>query len=273
MSSVSAAATFRFTREHFNRLRRLAAEHAGFCVSDDKQQMYYARLAKQLRLLGLSCFEQYVELVERDASARSQFINSITTNVTAFEREKHHFQLLKKQCEDASGQYFRVWSAGCSTGQEAYNIAIALLPICVPKGMQLCILASDIDSDALSVAKRGVFAAEQIRVFSESVRCQNFLRGTEHNQYRVKVKPHLQQCVEFKKINLSHDWQLAHRFDAIFCRNVMIYLSHSVREALTKRFHQQLKKDGRLYLGHSESLNQVSDQFVNLGSTVYQPLG
>ncbi len=261
---------FVFTAKHFNVLRKLAQEFAGFYVSDDKMEMYYARLAKQLRKHHLNSFDEYINLLKHQPSLFTDFIHSITTNVTAFARESHHFPMLKEVCLQAQQPVFRVWSAGCSSGQEAYNIAVELWDICQRKGMALQVLASDIDMNVLAHAEKGIYAADDVAQINKDLVKRFFYKGTAHHNNKCKIKPFIRQAVTFERINLAKPLHIEHAVDAIFCRNVMIYFDLKTRQELLAKFHRVLNHRGHLFVGHSESLKHVSERFVNLGNTVYR---
>lgn len=261
---------FPFTLKHFEELQVLSREHAGIHVTEDKMEMYYARLAKQIRAKGFTTFDQYIELIKKDEQAFLDYINSITTNVTSFGREGHHFEMLQKMVQASNKKVFRIWSAACSTGQEPYTIATALYDICQRKRMRLMITASDIDSNVLATAKAGIYDAKMLDQFGDKGIKRHFQRGTNGNEGKCRVKSHLKQLIEFRKINLIESWPFQDKFDVIFCRNVMIYFDNEIKRKIVGKFAQNLNPKGVLLIGHSESLNKVSDAFDNIGRTAYQ---
>lgn len=269
---ITAQREFKFTQRHFNKLRELASDYAGLHISDDKMEMYYARIAKILRAKGIEGFDQYIKLIGNDRKAFLEFVNSITTNVTSFARENHHFAILRENCLQSNSPVFRVWSAGCSTGQEPYNIAMELWDICQRKGVTLEVIASDIDYNVLRHAKQGKYALDDVDVMSREVVRRFFFRGTGPNSGYCKVKPLIQHHVKFERLNLAERFHFDQPFNAIFCRNVMIYFTSEVRSRVVSGFHRELKAEGKLFLGHSESLKNVSSDFESLGDTVYKRL-
>jgi len=261
---------FPFTLKHFEELKVLSKEHAGIHVTEDKMEMYYARLAKQLRAKGFSTFEQYIDLIKNDEQAFLDYINSITTNVTSFGREGHHFEMLQQMVEASNKKVFRIWSAACSTGQEPYTIATGLHDICKRKRMRLMITASDIDSNVLATAKDGTYDVKMLDQFGDKTIRRHFLKGVGQHEGKCRVKQHIRQLIEFRKINLVENFPFQDKFDVIFCRNVMIYFDTDVKRKIVAKFAQNLQPQGVLFIGHSESLDKVSDAFDNIGRTAYR---
>jgi len=263
---------FPFTDRHFNQLKKLSREHAGIHVTHDKMAMYYARLAKRLRAYGFSTFDQYISLLNTDNDAFLEFINCITTNVTSFGREAHHFETLKEYILRSGKKEIRIWSSACSSGQEPYSIAMSLVDLCKQEKVRFSILASDIDSNVLNTASAGIYDIEMLDKVNVLERNKFFVKGTGDNAGKCKVKDELKRCVEFRQVNLIRPWDFKYKFDVIFCRNVMIYFDLQVKRQVVAQFAQQLTDNGLLLIGHSENLNNVSDAFANKGKTVYQKL-
>ncbi len=270
---------FAYTRSDFNFLRRLANERTGIVVGEDKYDMFYARLSRRVRKLGLTSFRDYCELVRRDAQGEEilELVNSITTNLTAFFRENHHFEYLASQVvaehlkRHPSSHPLRIWSAGCSTGEEPYSIAIALSEALPGHRIgDLDILATDIDSNVLAKAASGVYPADRVSGISNSRLRRWFLRGKGGNKGVVKLKPEIRRHIRFGKLNLMEDWQLDEPVDVIFCRNVIIYFGKEDKIRLMEKYANNLRDGGHLFIGHSESLFKISERFELIGNTVYR---
>lgn len=269
---------FPYTRKDFDQLRKIANAHTGIVVNDDKYDMYYARLTKRLRTLGIPSFSQYINYLKANEELEfTEFINSITTNLTSFFRENHHFEALRNTIiphiirHKSHDKTLRIWSSGCSTGEEPYSIAMVVLEeLRKYPGWQAQMLASDIDSNVLETAARGVYGLERVNGLSQEVKKRWFFKGKGRNHGKVRVNPALQKLITFKQINLMHPWPVKDQFDIIFCRNVVIYFDNPTKKKLINRFYQQLLPESYLIMGHSESLQAISDQFLTIGKTMYR---
>ena len=266
---------FVFTEKDFNRLRQISNAHTGIVVTDDKYDMYYSRLVKRIRKLELSSFADYVMYLEKNQDTEfTPFIDSITTNLTSFFRENHHFEMLRNHVlpELATrSNEIRVWSAGCSTGEEPYSIAITLKDFSQSHpAIRPHLLASDIDTTVLGKAATGVYEISRVNGLAQSMLKRWFKRGKGSNEGMVKVSKELQQFMEFRQVNLMQDWPIREKFHIIFCRNVVIYFDRPTKIRLLDRYANQLVDNGYLILGHSESLNGLTDRFETIGKTVYQ---
>ncbi len=267
---------FEYTWEDFNVLRKLSNAHSGIIVPDDKFDMFYSRLARRIRELKLRDFKSYCQYLDAHQEQEfTEFINAITTNLTAFFRENHHFEYLQATVfpellqRNAATRRVRVWSAGCSTGEEAYSIAMTLLEN-LPRGWDMKILATDLDTNVLAAAASGVYAVERIDGLPEKRVKRWFLRGTGTHKNQVRVKPELQQMVSFKQLNLMGDWPMRGLFDFIFCRNVLIYFDRETKQRLAERYASLLRDGSCLFIGHSESLHQLDTRFQLIGNTIYR---
>jgi len=273
------AREFAYTRNDFAFLRRIAQERTGIVVGDDKFDMFYARLSRRVRKLGLRTFQEYCERVrdDRDGSELLELVNAITTNLTAFFREGHHFEYLARHlvpehlARHPRAQPLRVWSAGCSTGEEPYSIAMTLLES-LPghRAADAQILATDIDSNVLAKAAGGVYAKDRVSGLAAARLRRWFLRGRGEQEGQVRVKPEVRRPIEFGQLNLMENWQVEPGLDLIFCRNVIIYFGKEDKIRLMDRYADCLRTGGHLFIGHSESLFKISDRFELIGSTVYR---
>jgi chemotaxis protein methyltransferase CheR len=269
--------------EEFRLLRTLVHQQAGIALGDSKRALVCARLGRRLRHYGYATFGQYYEhLMERDPGGAEllRMINAITTNKTDFFREPHHFDFLRSEVlgrlaarTPSDGQRsLRLWSAGCSSGEEPYSMAVTVLDG-LPRAFawDVRILASDIDTDMLERGRTAVYPADQLTQVPEQLRRRYFLRGRGASEGWVRVRPDVQQLVSFRRINLRDEaWPIRTLFDAVFCRNVIIYFDRQLQQRLVGQFLQFLKPGGYLFLGHSESLLGMRVGLRYLGGTVYQ---
>jgi len=267
---------FEYSWEDFNFLRTLSNNYSGIIANDDKFDMFYSRLAKRLRALRLKTFKQYCQYLESNHEQEfCEFINAITTNLTAFFREKHHFDYLEKvvipelMAQKQTNKQVKVWSAGCSTGEEAYSIAMTLLKN-LPLDFQIEILATDLDTQVLNVAKNGEYSLKRSEGLSAEMMKKWFKKGIGKNQGKIKAKPELQRIIRFEQLNLMHEWPMTEPFDFIFCRNVLIYFNRITKQKLIQRYQNLLPLGRWLFIGHSESLHQLDTGFDFVGNTVYQ---
>ena len=268
---------FDLSDEEFEHIRRLLKERSGIDVNEGKRVLVYGRLARRIRALKLRNFAEYLELVDdRNSDESTQFLNALTTNVTDLFREEHHFELLREQIipqlKAASSNRLRIWSAGCSAGDEPYSIALTLARIPELKNWDVRILATDIDSDILEQAKSGIYTIERIDKLRSEYRGY-FQRGIGKNEGNARVNGELRSLITFKQLNLQADWPMNGPFDVIFCRNVMIYFDTATRERLVRRFSSLLRVNGYLFLGHSESPSASSVRGLkSCGRTAFKKL-
>jgi chemotaxis protein methyltransferase CheR len=257
----------------FALVRRLIAHYAGIKLSAQKRNMVYNRLLRRLRARGLGSFGAYLELAQSDPAEQQAFINALTTNLTAFFREPHHFDLLASVAQARAGKRvapMRIWSTGCSTGEEPWSLAMVLRET----GCAGEIYATDIDTDVLEAARRGLYRTERVSDMDPQRLRQHFLRGTGANEGWVSIRPELRERVKFAQLNLqAPSWPAQNRFDAIFCRNVVIYFDKEFQNRLADRFAQILRPGGLLVVGHSESFPAAHPQFRSCGRTAYQRIG
>jgi len=274
MSATWAAAELSAT--DFRRAKAMLHGAAGIHLNDSKRVMVAARLAKRLRATGVDNFPDYLDRVESDGSGEwTHFVNALTTNLTGFFREPYHFPILVDHVlrahEKAPGRPVTVWSAGCSTGQEPYTIAIALAEAFGGASPPVRIIASDVDTDALGHARRGVYSLAKLNGLTPAQVKRHFLCGTGANGGLARVRPEIRALVDFRPINLSEArWDVPDHLDAIFCRNVIIYFAREMQSRVVRRFARLLAPAGLLFAGHSENLFYVAgDVYRTCGHTVY----
>jgi chemotaxis protein methyltransferase CheR len=262
---------FNFTAHDFERVRSLIYKRAGIALAPGKQEMVYSRLARRLRSVGIQSFAQYLDSLERDCSSAEweAFTNALTTNLTSFFREEHHFPILAdhaRKRRDVS-----VWCSAASTGEEPYSIAMTLCETYGTLTPPAQILATDIDTNVLATAAAGVYPAERIERLSPERLRRFFLRGTGAQAGLVRIRPELRKLITFRQLNLlDQSYRMSSPFDAVFCRNVMIYFDKPTQGRILARFAPLIKPDGLLFAGHSENFLYVSDAFKLRAKTVYQ---
>ena len=272
---------FAFSAADFDKVKNLIRQMAGISLSEAKTDMVYSRLARRVRECRLGSIGDYLKHVETSPDfhpERQKFLNALTTNLTSFFREKHHFEILCSQVSEqlsqgrryTASQPFLVWSSACSTGEEAYSLCIALGSV-LPVG-SFKVFASDIDTDVLAKAKEGVYSMESAAGLDEGMLRKHFLRGSGSNEGLLKVGPDLAQSVDFFQCNLLKPIERPglRGLDAIFCRNVMIYFDKPTQLKVLENLSRTMQPNGLLYAGHSESFVHASHLFTNLGKTVYK---
>ena len=267
-SLIGGGREFEFTAADFERVRKLIYQQAGISLAASKQDMVYSRLARRLRATGLKSFAAYLERLERgDKVEWEAFVNSLTTNLTSFFREAHHFPILAEHLKKrSSAEPFRIWCSASSTGEEPYSIAMTVLET-LSSTAHVSIAASDIDTNVLATASLGEYGADRVdRMAPERLR-----RFFDKAGDRFVAKPELKRLISFQRLNLlDQAWSLKGPFDVIFCRNVMIYFDKPTQYKILSRFAPLLKRDGILIAGHSESFLHAADIFQSVGKTVYQ---
>ena len=263
---------FAFTDQDFLRIRTLIHQHAGIALADSKQELVYSRLARRLRATGLKTFAEYLTLLQRGNEAEWEaFTNSLTTNLTSFFREAHHFTLLAEHLRKLDkSRPIRLWCSACSTGEEAYSMAITVAETLGGFDHPLSIVASDLDSHVLATARAGRYKADAASKLSPQ-RIEKFFTPADAGHFLVR--PELQRMIEFKRINLLEaSYPICGQLDAIFCRNVMIYFDKDTQLAILKKFAPLLRPDGLLFAGHSENFYHAAAYFKLRGQTVYEPV-
>ncbi|MFZ6846694.1 CheR family methyltransferase [Undibacterium sp. RuRC25W] len=263
---------FDFHARDFDRVRDLIYKRAGISLADSKQEMVYSRLARRLRATGLNSFSDYLNSLEREPDSQEweAFTNALTTNLTSFFREEHHFPILAEHVQKKK-EPIQVWCSASSTGEEPYSIAMTLCEAFGTMHPPAQIIATDIDTNVLNTASKGVYNIDRIEKLSAERVKKFFLKGKGAQEGLVRVRQELRDMITFKQLNLlDHSWSLKGPFDAIFCRNVMIYFDKPTQGAILKKFVPLIKPDGLLFAGHSENFLYVSDDFKLRGKTVYE---
>jgi chemotaxis protein methyltransferase CheR len=264
---------FSFTQKDFERVCRLIYEHAGISLKSSKQDMVYSRLARRLRANGIDNFKDYLVLLESDNQAEWEaFVNSLTTNLTSFFREPHHFPVLAEHVVKHKGRHpISLWCSAASTGEEPYSMAMTMVDAFGSFTPPVSIVASDVDTHVLAKAEAGVYPIERVEKLSPDVVKRFFLRGTGAQSGFVRVRQELRAMVSFRQLNLLSDgWSIRGPLDAIFCRNVMIYFDKETQLKLLEKFAPLLQPDGLLFAGHSENFHNAAHLFRLRGKTVYE---
>ncbi len=265
---------FSFNDADFSRVRKMIYSVAGISLPNTKESMVYSRLSRRLRILGLLSFTEYLDRLERNASDSEweHFTNSLTTNLTSFYREEHHFELLSQQLRALQGRgTIHIWCCASSTGEEPYTIAITAMETFGSTNPPVKILATDIDTEVLAKAKEGVYRVDQTDKIPSDILRRYFSRTGQESLGLVSVKPEVKQLISFRKLNLlSKKWDINPGIDVIFCRNVMIYFNKEDQHTILKQFVGLMNPGGLLYAGHSENFMFASDLFKLKGRTVYE---
>ncbi|NOQ81564.1 MAG: chemotaxis protein CheR [Methylophaga sp.] len=269
---------FEFSDANFERIRQFVSEHTGIVLTDKKKDMVYGRLSKRVRKGGFGSFDAFCDALEAGDEAEQEFmINAITTNLTAFFRENHHFEYLANTLipelveKKGHNKRLRIWSAGCSTGEEPYSIAMTLKES-LPDfdDWDVKILATDLDANVVAQGKSGIYRADRITGIPDDRIKRWFRRGRGDRSDMVKVSSELQQMISFKRLNLLHEWPMNGPFDLMFCRNVVIYFDKETQKGLFDRYADILVPNAHLFIGHSETLYKVTTRFDSLGKTIYR---
>jgi len=266
----SSAREFHFTEQDFEKIRKMIYDYAGIALSPAKHDMVYGRLARRLRAHGLKTFNEYLHLLERgDSKEFELFTNSLTTNLTSFFRESHHFPALAEhlRAQRANG-LLNIWCSASSTGEEPYSLAITACEAFDSLRPPVKIIATDLDTNVLATAQKGVYPGEEVQKLAP-VRVQRFFEKMPDGAYRARQE--LRDMIVFRKLNLVEpNWLVRGPFDAIFCRNVMIYFDKPTQLKILQRFAPLLRANGLLFVGHSEHLYHASDLFKLKGKTIYE---
>ena len=259
----------------FERIRKLIYQRAGISLHAGKQAMVYSRLSRRLRETGSSSFGSYLNELEQATGPQAdqewqEFVNCLTTNLTAFFREEHHFHALLEDLRARAARPLRLWCNAASTGEEPYSLAMTVVEA-LGASAQVKLVWSDIDTKVLATAQRGVYGSDARGLSPERMK-RHFMRGTGSNGGQIRVKPELSRLIEFRTFNLmSSSWSsLGEPFDLVFCRNVMIYFDNPTQRRVLEKTHAAMKPGGLLYVGHSENFTESRDLFRLRGKTIYE---
>jgi len=269
---------FHFDNTHFEKVREIVTAHSGIVLSDAKQDMVYSRLVRRLRKNNIDSFDEYCAMLEDGEHEEfTHFINALTTNLTSFFRENHHFEFLANSAlptimeRNKLSKRIRIWSAGCSTGMEPYSIAMVVKEV-VPENMgwDIKILATDLDTNVLDTAAQGIYDMDRVTGISDQRFARWVRQGQGDNSDKVKISKQLKALIHFKQLNLLHSFPFNGPIDLIFCRNVVIYFDKDTQRVLFDKFANIHADDGYLFIGHSETLYNVSERYKLLKNTVYE---
>lgn len=274
-SPAASEQEFTLLPADFERIRKLIYQRAGISLHEGKHAMVYSRLSRRLRETRHSSFAEYLGWLERTSGAEGEsewqeFVNCLTTNLTAFFREEHHFHALVEDLRARAARPVRIWCNAASTGEEPYSLAMTVAET-LGVSAQVKIVCSDIDTKVLATAQRGVYSADARGLSPERLK-RHFMRGTGANSGSIRAKPELGRLIEFRAFNLMNaSWSsLGEPFDLVFCRNVMIYFDGPTQRKVLERMHAVMKPGGLLYVGHSENFTESRDLFRLRGKTIYE---
>ncbi|WP_145649236.1 CheR family methyltransferase [Pseudoduganella lurida] len=273
MMSRDTVKEFEFNGRDFERVRALIYKRAGISLADSKQEMVYSRLARRLRATGIMSFAKYLDDLEagKMPGEWESFTNALTTNLTSFFREAHHFPLLAEHAKKHRGEQLTIWCSASSTGEEPYSIAITVCEAFNTLTPPVQIIATDIDTNVLATAANGIYPIDRIEKLTADQQRRFFLRGKGDKAGMVRARPELRQLITYRPLNLlDEQWDIRGQFDVIFCRNVMIYFDKPTQRKILSRFVPLMKPDGLLFAGHSENFLYVSDALKLRGKTVYE---
>ena len=268
---------FDYSRSDFERIAKIIYKVSGISLSDRKEDMVYSRLARRLRKVGKTTFDDYLNFVISDSEEQKEFVNALTTNLTHFFREEHHFDYLDEvlfpEIFSKFTKRIRIWSAGCSTGEEPYTLAMVWEHLKnKSNSIDFKILATDLDTNVIETGKNGIYSVDKLEPVSEKY-MKWFSQTDQCTSNQKQVSDKLKQHIHFKQLNLMQDWPMKGPFQLIICRNVLIYFDKPTQEKLVRRYYDLLEPGGCLILGHSESLGNNRDLFDNLGKTIFRKLG
>jgi len=268
---------FEYKKEDFRRIVKIIYKVSGISLSARKEDMVYSRLARRLRANSINRFSEYLNFVSKDNDEQKAFVNALTTNLTHFFREEHHFDYLSDvyfpELFAKSSKRIRFWSAGCSTGEEPYTLSMIWEHLTnKPSDIDFKILATDLDSNVIDSGKTGIYSVDKlVPVADEYLKWFKRTKGCTVNQ--KQVDPKLKEPIAFKQLNLMQDWPIKGPFQLIICRNVLIYFDKPTQKKLIKRYYDLLEPGGCLILGHSESLGDNRNLFEAKGKTIFRKLG
>jgi chemotaxis protein methyltransferase CheR len=247
-------------------------EHAGISLAESKRNMVFNRLVRRVRARSLSSVAEYLDFVATDPAEREAFVNALTTNLTAFFREAHHFEVLADYVRQRQSRRLQIWCTAASTGEEPYSIAMTMIEAYKSEHPPVEIIASDIDTDVLAHARRGVYTLERLSTVSNTRKARFFDRGDGPNTGFARVRPALRALIDYRRINLQEPaWPVPTGIDVIMCRNILIYFEPATQARILSRFAGHIAADGLLITGHSENISYATNLFSPIGQTVYRP--
>lgn len=263
---------FEFTARDFGEIKKLIYARAGISLADSKQSLVYGRLGRRLRALGIGSFTEYLDYLGSNDDEWQSFINALTTNLTSFFREPHHFPILAEHIKKlGKGKPINLWCSAASTGEEPYSIAMTMVELFDSYRAPIQIVATDIDTHVLETAQRGIYSAERIERMPAGQIKRFFLKGKGANEGMVRVRQELKDMITFRQLNLlDNDWPIKGPFDAIFCRNVMIYFDKPTQKTILSRFVPMMASHALLFAGHSENFSPLTNALSLRGKTVYE---
>jgi chemotaxis protein methyltransferase CheR len=271
--------TFELKNSDFEKISRLVYEQCGIFLHEGKKELVKARLSKRLRAGGYKSFTDYYHYVTTNEGTEEliSMIDSISTNLTSFFREESHFVRLRhillavseKSGHRGTNNSFKIWSAGCSTGEEPYTLAITITEAVGQKPLEASILATDISTKVLKVAEAGIYAQDRTKGIAPPILKRYFQLGTGKSEGYVRIKSDLKKMITFQRFNLMENFHVQNTYDVIFCRNVMIYFDKKTQNVLVNKFYDSLKSGGYFFVGHSESLTGLKHQFNYVEPSVY----
>ncbi|BFT32336.1 chemotaxis protein CheR [Alteromonas sp. D210916BOD_24] len=269
--NAAAQREFTYRRDDFVRVKEMLFSKAGISLSDSKDALVYSRLSRRLRTLKMDSFTQYLDYVVKSDNELEHFINALTTNLTAFLRESHHFDALSQYLKN-NPNCKRIWCAASSTGEEPYSIAMTVAATLGTFNTDISIIATDIDSNVLQTAQNGIYPIELTKQLPHSYKTQFLYRGKGSHKGKVKVVDELKKMVRFEPLNLTSDhWGVSGPLDVIFCRNVMIYFDKNTQKNILQRMVKMLKPNGMYVAGHSENFSMYPELVTPMGKTIYRP--
>lgn len=263
---------FAWSSSDFTRVQRLIYQHAGISLHDGKHAMVYSRLSRRLRETGYASFDAYLDWLNQSNNNPEweQFVNALTTNLTAFFRENHHFEALAQLLKSKPTHAWKVWCSAASTGEEPYSLVMTAIES-LGNQANFKLTASDIDTKVLATAAAGVYQLDSVKNLGNERLRRFFLRGKGSNAGMARVKPELQRMIDFIQINLIHErWPFQENFDIVFCRNVMIYFDAPTQRKVLEGIHRVMKPGGSLFVGHAENFSDSKDLFILRGKTIYE---
>lgn len=272
-TSPSDSREFEFGDRDFKRVCDLIYQRAGIALAPAKRDMVYGRLSRRLRVLGLRSFKDYLDLLESTGGDEWQaFTNALTTNLTSFFREPHHFDKLREELQKRGNDpAIKIWSCAASTGEEPYSIAITACEAFGSLTPPVRIVATDVDTQVLETAACGVYPIERVSSLEPALLRKYFQRGSGSNDGKCRVIPALRQLIDYRPLNLlAPRYDVGGPFAAIFCRNVMIYFDKPTQHGILSRLVPHLGDDGLLYTGHSENYLHAADLIQPCGRTLYR---